>query len=270
MDLDPRIHRLEGDVETSLTWLVDEVRERGIVTVDAGADRDDAWFARLVRSAGEVIAHDFLPRGADPNAPYSLLERDADTVGAFIYGGAWHQNLMFLEAPPDVTVLYGKRVTDDRNFTAFVDLSEVSPWLSQGLVAMLRANNAIHSTAAPDSPQRVYSDGIVRAEATGISSEAVHPCYVDDRAGMGWPLVLSNYVVNFEGWHAREALPFVHALRAFATHDEFVIRYYWRPGRVLLWDNRRYLHRATVTHYRSTRTLWRADLNLGWGLRPRN
>lgn len=222
-----------------------------------------ADFAALLASLGTPVSHPFIPAVDTSHPTVRLVRREADKVGAFIYGGAWHQNLMFLADPPDMTCLLASHVTDPQNYTAFVDLVAVRPWLSDGLIDLLANSRGLHSTTAPLAPSNAYSWVAPLAEEI----DSYHPCLVtDDATGHVWPFVYSNYVVNLEGWHKREAEPLIEALRAFAVHEEFVIRHYWRPGDLLIWDNRRYMHRATVTHTNGPRELWRGDVTAGWGL----
>jgi alpha-ketoglutarate-dependent taurine dioxygenase len=275
MGLDPRVFQSAAprgrSPATQLERLLKSVRLHGLVVADVGADKDEAWFVHLVTGLGadKIVEHGFLRPRAGLGRGLSVIEREPDRPGAFIYGGAWHQNLMFLREPPDVSILYGHQILDARNFTAFVDMAEVAPWLSDGLTALLRTTRAVHSTDAPASPQNAYPLESLGAGAELLAREATHPAYVTDaHTGLSWPHITSNYVTNFEGWHPREALPLVYALQQFSTHDEFVIRQYWHRGMLIAWDNRRFVHRATVSHFGGRRELWRADLHLTWGLEP--
>jgi alpha-ketoglutarate-dependent taurine dioxygenase len=172
---------------------------------------------------------------------------------------------------PEIVVLYADAVVGVESFTAFVDLSEVAPWLSKGVNTTLRTLRGIHSSAAEDSPVQLRD----RLSATSLRegefapAEASHPAYVEDAIlGASWPFVMSNYVVRFEGWKPSESMPLVKELQRFASYDEFVVRHYWHQGDLIMWDNRRYVHRATVTHTGGSRRLFRADLAVGWGLQP--
>lgn len=252
---DPRI-KYVGSIDAAEVALL--VRNYGIVVIPQCSS--DFEFDKLLSAlGGRVVTHPFLPES--DGRVYSILEREADKPGAFIYGGAWHQNLMFMQEPPDITILYADSVPDSGNYTAFVDLSQVDSWLTDGVKSVLSTLHAVHSTTAPLSPQNALPD--VKAERSRM--EATHPCYLADQTtGRSWPFVMSNYITRFDGWHPRESTPLISALYAFAQSDEFVIRAYWRPGDLLVWDNTRYMHRATVTHHLGPRRFLRGDIALGW------
>lgn len=264
--IDPRICLVENDSRIDPASLPSLVRERGLVVLRSIDRLTPTSFLSLVSMIGTPSLHPFLPRHSD-GYDFAVLRRPPDKPKAFIYGGAWHQNLAFLKQPPDITVLAGATIYDSQNYTAFVDLTEVAPWLSGGLTDLLQRSFAIHSTSAPLSPQNAYPKSVLRLESNPADESAVHPCYVTDAStDLSWPFVTSNYVVSLEGWAPAESMPLIEAVYRFAANDEFVIRYYWRSGDIVLWDNRRYMHRATVSHRMGEREIWRADVNLEWGL----
>ena len=49
-----------------------------------------------------------------------------------------------------------------------------------------------------------------------------------------------------EGMGDDESVAFLDDLRAFATQARFTYRHQWRPGDVMLWDNRCTMHKATI------------------------
>lgn len=240
--------------------LLDAVRMGGIVLVrGSGASLGD--FLEMALHLGHPVTHPFLPPG--PAAGAARMERPADKVGSFIYGGAWHQNLAFLAQPPDVTSLFAEKIAGTENFTAFIDLAEVGGWLSSELRAVLATATGVHSSVAEHSP--IHFPSIIGGSNPATIVENSHPCWVDDTAtDVQWPFVSSNYLVSLEGWNDFEALPLVQSINTFAVHDEFVIRHYWEPGDILLWDNLRYMHRATVTHSDGPRSIVRVDAVTDW------
>lgn len=240
------------------------MRRSGIAWV-RGAGMASEQFAMLCSIMGRPAGHPFLPKAGQVGADSTVvMKRPRDRVGSYIYGGAWHQNLTFLDEPPEVTVLCAIEINDLRNFTAFVDLTEVSPWYSDGIKALLGTTRALHSTNAPDSPQNRLQTSNMPAGADRLT-ESWHPAMIrDSELDAEWPFVMSNYVTNLEGWHPREANPLIKSLYEFMQHDEFVIRHYWAPGDLVAWDNLRMAHRATVTHKVGNRQILRNDLVCGW------
>jgi alpha-ketoglutarate-dependent 2,4-dichlorophenoxyacetate dioxygenase len=58
-------------------------------------------------------------------------------------------------------------------------------------------------------------------------------------------LYIGGHTSGIVGWPEAEALRFLEELYTFATQDKFIYVHKWRPGDLLIWDNRCTLHRAT-------------------------
>ncbi len=73
---------------------------------------------------------------------------------------------------------------------------------------------------------------------------------------MGW------HAVGIVGWDEEDALKLLDELYAFATQRKFVYSHKWRPGDMVIWDNRCSMHSATsFERYRYKRDLRRATIN---------
>ena len=73
---------------------------------------------------------------------------------------------------------------------------------------------------------------------------------------MGW------HAVGIVGWEEKDALKLLDELYAFATQDKYVYSHKWRPGDLVIWDNRCTMHSATsFERYRYKRDLRRATIN---------
>jgi alpha-ketoglutarate-dependent 2,4-dichlorophenoxyacetate dioxygenase len=57
-------------------------------------------------------------------------------------------------------------------------------------------------------------------------------------------LFLSAHAGAIEGWTVPEARMFLRDLTEHATQPEFVYSHPWRPGDLVMWDNRQTMHRA--------------------------
>ena len=73
---------------------------------------------------------------------------------------------------------------------------------------------------------------------------------------MGW------HGVGITGWAEADALAFLDELYRFATQERFVYSHKWRPGDMVVWDNRCTMHSATsFERYRYKRDMRRATIN---------
>lgn len=73
---------------------------------------------------------------------------------------------------------------------------------------------------------------------------------------MGW------HGVNVVGWTEEESQGLLDELYAFATQDQYVYTHKWRPGDMVVWDNRCTMHSATsFERYRYKRDMRRVTIN---------
>ena len=66
--------------------------------------------------------------------------------------------------------------------------------------------------------------------------------------------------VGIEGMPDAEAVDLLHRLCAEATRPDRVLRYRWRRGDIVIWDNPSVLHAATFTDPAQARTLYRLTI----------
>ena len=57
-------------------------------------------------------------------------------------------------------------------------------------------------------------------------------------------LFLSSHAGTIIGWTIPEARMFLRDLTEHATQPDFVYSHVWRPGDIVIWDNRQVMHRA--------------------------
>jgi len=73
---------------------------------------------------------------------------------------------------------------------------------------------------------------------------------------MGW------HGVGIVGQTEEESLPFLRELYDFATQDKYIYSHKWRPGDMVIWDNRCSMHSATpFERYRYRRDMRRTTIN---------
>ena len=73
---------------------------------------------------------------------------------------------------------------------------------------------------------------------------------------MGW------HAVRIVGWSEEESVKLLDELYAFATQDKYIYSHKWRPGDMVVWDNRCSMHSATsFERYRYKRDMRRTTIN---------
>jgi taurine dioxygenase len=152
----------------------------------------------------------------------------------------WHTDKSFRELPSLATILHARIMPPNGGDTCFANMIFAYEALSDTDKIELDGVGVIHSwelscqkagrLATPeeiaDAPPMTHP--LVRTQPeTGKKSLFMgeHASHLDDR--------------SFEAGRARLAELEVHA-----TQERFIYRHNWRPGDVLMWDNRCLLHRA--------------------------
>jgi alpha-ketoglutarate-dependent 2,4-dichlorophenoxyacetate dioxygenase len=75
-------------------------------------------------------------------------------------------------------------------------------------------------------------------------------------------LYLGWHAVGIVGWSEGEGRKLLSELYAFATQDKYVYSHKWRPGDLVIWDNRCTMHSATsFERYRYKRDMRRTTIN---------
>jgi taurine dioxygenase len=71
--------------------------------------------------------------------------KGADEINMGVFGGDWHSNFSFLEAPPSASILYGAQIPAVGGDTLWIDMAQAYKALPRQQQALLRGNVAIHS-----------------------------------------------------------------------------------------------------------------------------
>jgi len=224
-----------------------------------------AQHVALTGRLGGVLRLPFIaPLAAHPEIIAVLKEAEERDISTF--GGTWHSDFTFLEAPPSYTLLYALEVPPDGGDTIWADMEFAYATLSDGMKALLRDLRAIHSgrphgTRGPPPGQRVSTSVRMARNDPAADAEVAHPV-VRRHPETGAPALFVNpvYVSRFEEMTEAESRPLLDILQARATRAEMTCRLIWHPGTLAIWDNRctqhlavndydghrRLLHRTTV------------------------
>jgi len=178
--------------------------------------------------------------------------------GGFNFGGAWHTDYSFQEAPPSFTLLWSVEVPPHGGDTLWSNQELAFDRLSEGLKAMLRRLRAVHSAG-----NAYAADGFLARTAAGRTmqidtnddalAEQVHPVVrVHPDTGREALFVNPTYTTRFEGWTALESKPLLDQLHAHSVREGHTCRFRWTPDTLTIWDNRCTQHLA-IDDYRGFR-----------------
>ncbi len=164
-------------------------------------------------------------------------------IGDPAAGLNWHTDMNYDRRPALCTILYAIEVPQQGSDTLLADTCAAWAALPEERQRALEPLLVRHSYA-----KLLETRGRrISAELATEFPDVVHPLvrrHPHDGRKTLW--VSSSLVIRgILGMQDAEAMDLIDDLIAFATQDRFVYRHKWRPGDVLVWDNRCTLHRGT-------------------------
>ncbi len=210
------------------------------------------------RSARSATKHRLRPEISDiSNLDENNRLRAADDPRRFDQLGnrLWHTDGSFRRVPAALSMLYAHRVPASGGETEFADLRAAWDALPDKTKAQIDGPVALHDIA--------YSRAQIGFTELLFGEREVLPA-VPQRVVRVHPgskrktLYLAAHASHIVGMPVPEGRLLLRDLIEFATERRFVYRHVWRPGDLVIWDNRCTMHRGRPFDERETRDLRRA------------
>lgn len=164
----------------------------------------------------------------------------------------WHSDMTYEAAPPKLTMLYALQAPELGGDTAFANQILAYEACSAGLRTLLDSLQALHSAAGL---ARIYGEDPQQAP------RAEHPVVrTHDETGARALYVCRAFTRRFAGWTADESRGLLEYLYEHAVRPEFQARHRWRPGDLVMWDNRCLQHFAVHDHADQPRLIHRLQV----------
>jgi taurine dioxygenase len=240
-----------------------------------GQDVAPDGFIRFAEAFGQIEPF-FISAYNLPSHPQiyvlSNVRENGKPIGRDGAGTHWHSDSTFTEKPSSVTLLHGVTVPGRGGDTLFADTVDAYQRLDPATRARIEGRRAIHryqrkefvfsGDRAVDAAERTEIErlkAIRQAEeaASAPSPTAQRSNREPDRLQ---PIVRTHPVtgckalylndemtVGIEGMPDDEGVPLLRRLCEIATAPDRVLRYNWREGDVVAWDNAAVVHTATYT-----------------------
>lgn len=200
---------------------------------------------------------ELLPNLGEPYVdPFDVADADGlVSVGAGARrNNGWHTDGAWRLRPPSFTVLVAREVPSIGGDTVFADMTAAFRALPGNIQEQLRCIRIVH-TAAAALPESI-SEGKRRRLADTIHS-VCHPVArrvpeTGEVALFGQP----GLITGTRGSDAVDVAGIVELLRQMPKVPEFQCRIRWKPGTIVLWDNRSVQHYA-VADYSERRVMQR-------------
>ena len=184
------------------------------------------------------------------------------------FGGAWHSDVTYLEAPALGSLLYAKEVPAAGGDTLFASQYRAFETLSPAMRSMLESLKAVHSAGriyGPVEKSNFYTSGdkgMAFRRHENARKEVVHPVVrTHPETGRKALYVNAAFTVRFDGWTEVESQPLLRFLYDHAVRPEFTCRVRWAPDTLTFWDNRAVQHFAINDYPGQRRLLHRVTVD---------
>ena len=194
------------------------------------------------------------------------VQRKADETSP-VFAENWHSDWSFQARPPAGTCLYGLTIPPEGGDTLFANQHAALEAMAPDLRKKLEGRLAIHSAKKAYAPEGSYGekDRAKRSMDIRPSREAdalqlhllirAHP--ETGRLGL---FSCFGYIIGIEGMSEAASTPLLLELYQWQSRPEFQYRHKWRPGMLVMWDNRSLLHAATGGYAGHDRILHRTTI----------
>lgn len=214
----------------------------------------------------------FGPFGEDPfiapipGHPHILeVRREADETTP-LFADTWHSDWSFLAVPPAATILYGLEIPPVGGDTWFADQQRAYAALDAATQADIATLHGLHSARRGYSKEGLYGEKDVGRSmdirpSDAANAKQAHPI-VRPHAETGAPVLFVNmgYTEAIAAMPTEQGWSLLTRLFAHQIQEAFILRQAWSPGHLVMWDNRRVIHRATGGYEGHRRVLHRTTV----------
>src|SRR5580704_3942756 len=225
------------------------VLNRAFVTHSVLAIREQSLSPQQVVGAVELFGRIFPQhntRFALPECPqiHYLSNQDRFPDGRrYIPGEGWHTDHSNDARPPKATALHAVTLPDSGGDTQFANMAAAYAALSAPMRDRIAGLVAIHVYQSSHSARKLMT--LSEANKERVPNAVLHPVVrAHPESGRKSIYINPIRIEGILGMDHREALPLLDELLAFGTQGTFQYRHEWRPGDLLMWDDRCLLHKA--------------------------
>ena len=193
--------------------------------------------------------------------------KEADEIDMGVFGGDWHSDFSFLEAPPQASILYAEEIPSVGGDTLWVDMEQALKKLPTPLQTQLADKTAIHcgtpygTRHAPALDTQFRGSIEIERNNPQADHETRHPAVCRHPETQAEVLFINpTYTTRIDGLPEAESNRLLATLYQHCTRPEFSCRFKWTPDCVVLWDNRNTMHYAVNDYDGHRRCLCRTTI----------
>lgn len=235
----------------------DAVHEHGVVFL-RDQPLDDAEHMAFARRFGTLGVYP-VQAAAGQHEPLEFIEDGPDDPPK---ADGWHTDVTWTGRPPVLAVLSMLEPAERGGDTLWADTAAAWDALSPTLQERLEGLSVRHDlgTSRAVLERKFGAEVIERTrERFGIGVE--HPLVRrHPHTGRKSLFVAGYFMDHVVGMEPEESRALLDFLMAHATRPERVIRWGWRPDDLVIWDERRTMHRALGDHFPQRRRVRRCTV----------
>jgi taurine dioxygenase len=185
-----------------------------------------------------------------PDHPEVSWVRNVDDAGNIDWYGVkratdWHTDSTYEEVLPLLAMLHALEVPSSKGGTLFADMAAAYQALPPDMKDRLAGLVGLHGRTDGPAGARLYDPEEEMRRTDKKYAEQRRPAIVEHPVD-GRPILFVNpmHTHGFDGMEREEAWQLIEELAAHATQDRFTYYHSWRPGDLLIWDERATMHRG--------------------------
>ena len=192
--------------------------------------------------------------------PISNIKVDGKPIGGLGDAEAtWHSDMTYVEVPPPASVLLGVEIPQNGGDTYFADqraaLASLPDQLRRRIEGLSIKHNAAHDSVGNLRP------GFEGFDDPRDAPGAVHPIIrIHNETGDACLYLGRREWAYIPSLPLDDSEALLDELWSYAIPAGFVVEQNWTPGDVIIWDNRRCLHKRTSIDPSQRRLLLRCQV----------
>jgi len=204
------------------------------------------------RSQGKNGPKPAMSQVSNRREDMTLAPADDDHTLNLMANQLWHTDSTFLPAPALANILAARVVSSRGGETEFA--STRAAWRDMPGSLKARARHAVFRHRYAHSRAKISARLATQELFTTWSDQAWKALWPNPVTGED-ALYIASHAYTVEGLPEAKGQALIDKLIAFATRPGTVYSHNWRPGDVLIWDERAVLHRGRPWPYEEERTL---------------
>jgi len=230
-----------------------------------GQALSDDDLMRFSRQFGEldwapVAATNDAPEGREYIMVVSNVVENGQAIGQLgAYEALWHTDMSYIAEPPMASALYSLEAPASGGDTGFCNMYLALETLPAELRRAVEGKTCIHDASRNSAGElrRGYADAADASQTVGADHPIARTHPVTRRKALFLGRRRNAYV---PGLSLADSEALLDALWTHATQDKFTWYQQWRPGDLILWDNRAVMHRRDAFDPAARRVMHRTQI----------